>query len=203
MTGRLEAAVAAALAVHDGPRVLIRTEAFGRHSKSVGTPWTKHFMVHHQPPKGWHALRHAFCTRLALQGVPPTQIQKLAGHKSLKTTMRYMHTVDAALKAAVQVLETGHRFVPPPPPPPRFRLLGAGSCGARGAVVPMPQATPEKLPQAVAVYGTAADQGRSVCRVPAADDAQAAGEEAHGIRKGKRRLGGNRGGVVPGFLKHY
>jgi integrase len=148
MTARLETAVAAALAVHDGPRVLIRMEAFGRHSKSVGTPWTKDFMVHHQPPKGWHALRHAFCTRLAVQGVPATQIQKLAGHKSLKTTMRYMHTVDEALKAAVQVLETGHRFVPPAPPPPAPPTPAPAPPPAApaAAVIPMPQATPEKLP---------------------------------------------------------
>jgi len=71
--------VLASIATHGGDRVLVRTIGFKRARKNLGTPWTKQFMFEHQPPKGWHALRHAFCTRLALQGVPPVQIQKLAG----------------------------------------------------------------------------------------------------------------------------
>ena len=37
-----------------------------------------------------------FCTRLAIKGAPPNTIQKLAGHASLATTMRYMHVVQGA-----------------------------------------------------------------------------------------------------------
>jgi Phage integrase family/Phage integrase, N-terminal SAM-like domain len=38
-----------------------------------------------------HILRHTFCSRLAMLGVPAKAIQELAGHQSLTTTQRYMH----------------------------------------------------------------------------------------------------------------
>jgi len=40
--------------------------------------------------QGPHLLRHTFCTRLHQKGVGPFVIKKLAGHKSLNTTMRYI-----------------------------------------------------------------------------------------------------------------
>jgi integrase len=51
-----------------------------------------------------HILRHTFCTRLAMKGVPPVTIQKLAGHAHLSTTMRYMHVVKGAEAAAIAEL---------------------------------------------------------------------------------------------------
>ena len=51
-----------------------------------------------------HILRHTFCTRLAMKGVPPVTIQKLAGHAHLGTTMRYMHVVKGAEAAAIAEL---------------------------------------------------------------------------------------------------
>jgi integrase len=54
---------------------------------------------------GWHTLRHTFCTRLAMKGVPPKTIQELAGHASLATTMRYMHVVKGAADAAIALLD--------------------------------------------------------------------------------------------------
>jgi integrase len=39
----------------------------------------------------FHDLRHTFCSWLALSGVPITAIQKLAGHASIKMTLRYAH----------------------------------------------------------------------------------------------------------------
>jgi integrase len=38
-----------------------------------------------------HALRHTFCSHLAIAGVPAVAIQALAGHQNLVTTQRYMH----------------------------------------------------------------------------------------------------------------
>jgi integrase len=40
---------------------------------------------------GIHILRHTFCSHLAMKGAGPVDIQTLAGHRSLETTMRYMH----------------------------------------------------------------------------------------------------------------
>jgi integrase len=96
MTPRLAAAVQAALRQHIGPRVLARPN---------GLAWTKEVMTRLQPAKGWHALRHTFCSRLAARGVPATQIQALAGHADLRTTQRYMHLAPDALEAAVLVLD--------------------------------------------------------------------------------------------------
>lgn len=109
MTPRLAAAVDAALAAHDGPRVLARLAGFGQHTKSVGLPWTKYFMTRHQPPKGWHALRHSFCTLLAAAGRPAREIQALAGHASITTTERYMHHAPDRLAASVLVLDPAAR----------------------------------------------------------------------------------------------
>ena len=49
----------------------------------------------------WHSLRHAYCSRLAAEGVPINVIKELAGHKSIETTLRYMHTSMDAKKAAI------------------------------------------------------------------------------------------------------
>lgn len=51
-----------------------------------------------------HILRHTFCTRLAMKNEPPVTIQKLAGHRHLTTTMRYMHVVRGAEEAAIAKL---------------------------------------------------------------------------------------------------
>ncbi|MCW5807216.1 MAG: tyrosine-type recombinase/integrase [Deltaproteobacteria bacterium] len=52
----------------------------------------------------WHSLRHAFCSELARAGVPVHVIQKLAGHKSIETTLRYMHVDRDDKRAAIDVL---------------------------------------------------------------------------------------------------
>ena len=53
------------------------------------------------PRQPWHALRHSFCTNLAAAGVPVHQVKRLAGHKSIETTMRYMHASETELAAAI------------------------------------------------------------------------------------------------------
>jgi integrase len=39
----------------------------------------------------FHCLRHGFCSALSDSGQEINQIAKLAGHKSIQTTMRYIH----------------------------------------------------------------------------------------------------------------
>jgi site-specific recombinase XerD len=52
-----------------------------------------------------HILRHTFCSHLAMRGVPPLSIKELAGHRSLRTTMRYMHLGKGEKHRAIQMLE--------------------------------------------------------------------------------------------------
>ena len=51
---------------------------------------------------GTHKLRHTFCSHLALAGVSPVQIQRLAGHANLSDTMRYMHLAPSDLDDAME-----------------------------------------------------------------------------------------------------
>jgi integrase len=55
--------------------------------------------------RGLHALRHTFCSHLAMQGAPARAIQELAGHANLTTTTRYMHPSPAVRDAAVRLLD--------------------------------------------------------------------------------------------------
>jgi integrase len=54
---------------------------------------------------GIHRLRHTFCSMLAAEGAVPLDIQKLAGHKSITTTMRYMHLSPERLDVAIGLLD--------------------------------------------------------------------------------------------------
>jgi len=42
---------------------------------------------------GIHALRHAYATHLLEAGVPVHRLQRLMGHQSLRSTLRYVHWV--------------------------------------------------------------------------------------------------------------
>jgi integrase len=56
------------------------------------------------PRTGWHALRHTFCSHLAMRGVPLPAIQQLAGHSTIMITMRYAHLAPDHLRAAIDAL---------------------------------------------------------------------------------------------------
>ncbi len=57
-----------------------------------------------RPRQPWHSLRHTFGTSLANSGAPVHVIRVLMGHKSIETTLRYMHTDRDAKRAAIDGL---------------------------------------------------------------------------------------------------
>lgn len=52
-----------------------------------------------------HKLRHTFASKLVMKGRPLYDVQKLLGHKDIKTTMIYAHLSPDYLKESVKVLE--------------------------------------------------------------------------------------------------
>lgn len=65
--------------------------------KEMGLESDAHFVI--------HALRHTCATRLLVNGVDVYRVQKWLGHKSLKTTEKYLHLDPAQLSSAVAALE--------------------------------------------------------------------------------------------------
>jgi len=57
--------------------------------------------------RGIHALRHTFCSHLAMRGALPKEIQELARHQHIETTMGYMHLSPDRPAAAIRLLEGG------------------------------------------------------------------------------------------------
>lgn len=53
-----------------------------------------------------HALRHTYATRAIESGMQPKVLQKLLGHKSIKTTIdRYVHVTDDSMTSAIRQFE--------------------------------------------------------------------------------------------------
>lgn len=52
-----------------------------------------------------HKLRHTFASKLVMNGRPLYDVQKLLGHKDIKTTMIYAHLSPDYLKESVKALE--------------------------------------------------------------------------------------------------
>ena len=63
----------------------------------------------------FHDLRHTFCSWLAISGVPLTAIQKLAGHASIKMTLRYAHLSPRYLANEVNALDRVQQAGKPQP----------------------------------------------------------------------------------------
>jgi len=51
------------------------------------------------------ALRHTFCSHLAMHGAAAKAIQELAGHEDLSTTQRYMHFSPKAVESTIRLLD--------------------------------------------------------------------------------------------------
>lgn len=72
----------------------------------------------------FHDLRHTFCSWLALGGVPLTAIQKLAGHASIKMTLRYAHLSPRYLADEIKALDRFQKNGKPQ------KTSGAGQAGS-------------------------------------------------------------------------
>ena len=66
-------------------------------------------------PGGIHTLRHCFATHLLEAGVDVHTIQRLMGHRSITTTMRYWHLTHASLTAQAARLDLLDGTLPIPP----------------------------------------------------------------------------------------
>jgi integrase len=53
----------------------------------------------------WHVLRHTFASHLAMRGASIRAIQELLGHADIKTTLRYSHLTQSALRETISLLE--------------------------------------------------------------------------------------------------
>lgn len=63
------------------------------------------------PRQPWHGLRHTFGTELANSGASIQTIRELMGHKSIDTTLRYLHTTrDQKRDAIAGLATTGSRW---------------------------------------------------------------------------------------------
>lgn len=74
----------------------------------------------------FHDLRHTFCSWLAIRGVPLTAIQKLAGHASIKMTLRYAHLSPRYLADEVKALDRFQQGGKPKEGPTSENVSSAG-----------------------------------------------------------------------------
>ncbi len=58
-----------------------------------------------EPRLNGRALRHSFCTAQLAAGVPLNQVQSLMGHKSIRSTDRYVHAIDSGRAEAAALLD--------------------------------------------------------------------------------------------------
>lgn len=62
----------------------------------------------------FHDLRHTFCSRLVMAGVPLNTVRELAGHRTLEMTLRYAHLAPDHHALAIKALDQQQ---PPKQPP--------------------------------------------------------------------------------------
>lgn len=98
--------LAAALkgAKHLGERVLVSREGVPVARKEIAK-WLRRIekkagVISKSP----HKLRHSFASRLLRSGAPMTAVQALLGHRSMATTLRYLHLHPGDIEAAIEKL---------------------------------------------------------------------------------------------------
>jgi integrase len=74
--------------------------------------WARAWKKAKLPKVRFHDLRHTALTRLSTRGVDIRTVQVIAGHASLKTTQRYLHSSDKAQQAAVEKLSDSGLYLP-------------------------------------------------------------------------------------------
>jgi len=113
MTARLSAALKA-IEHLIGPRVFYRDPEKSGVAPELASQQTlrtwmgaaqKKARLREDGEAGLHILRHTFCSHLAMRGATAMAIKELAGHRSLSTTMRYMHLAPSEKNRAIALLE--------------------------------------------------------------------------------------------------
>lgn len=74
--------------------------------------WSRAWKKAKIPKVRFHDLRHTALTRLIQRGVDIRTVQNIAGHVSVKTTQRYLHSNDKIQQAAVDKLSEFGRYMP-------------------------------------------------------------------------------------------
>ena len=64
-----------------------------------------------------HELRHGYATHCLEQGTNPRAIQQVMGHKSLETTMGYLHAENLSVRSPLEALVTCNMATNAPLPP--------------------------------------------------------------------------------------
>jgi len=59
----------------------------------------------------FHDLRHTFGTRAVDNGASIAAVQKVMGHKSIQTTMQYVHATDEGKRRVVEAVEKTQKSV--------------------------------------------------------------------------------------------
>lgn len=106
MSDRLAAALKVLSRGKNGDRVLCRDNGAPATGRVLQRWIERAEKAAGMPPTGrLHVLRHSFVSHLTMAGVPAYSTQRLAGHKSLVTTMRYMHLSPEAGQEAIRALQ--------------------------------------------------------------------------------------------------
>lgn len=107
LTAKAKAILEARLARHSG-RYVLESPRSGR-PKNAHNFYQRVFVPAVEAAKlhdvVFHDLRHTFCSRLVMAGVPLNTVRELAGHKTLEMTLRYSHLAPDHQALAIRALD--------------------------------------------------------------------------------------------------
>ena len=84
----------------------------GRLARRMKRTWNRAWRKAGVPKVRFHDLRHTALTQLVQRGTDLRTVQGIAGHASLKTTERYLHSNDRLKQEAVEKLAGNGRYTP-------------------------------------------------------------------------------------------